>query len=1418
MIALIASLTLMMIVVIYFFRLGKIQDQILKRVTNTIKKEYEINLSINSSKATVKDGVVLNDILILDHKEDTLVYLKKLKTNISSYQKLIDNEYRFSKIFLDGLFLKINKYDGEKKNNLEYFIDSLVSRSKSKIKNPFVYVSNFELTNSKILNLINNYAIEIINLKSNNINIFQNNLEVLNTSGEITLKKNDTILFKSESVSLSKSNFSINDYLIKSNYGMASGFIKYEDSIDLNPQRILSKLSLKNINLDKLNLFKTSGPLPNISSEINITGTLDSISLDDVKLDMGKSQLYGDFTLFNLFSKTNFYFLAKLKAEKFKFSSVELLNKNLPESLNQVLNQEFGVDLNVKYSKEKWNIMGAMFSDFGDFKINLFNESSNDKNFISINKFNPSKLNTSFPEGLFTGSLNYKYEDEFYKWFLNDSSYDFLNFPSIKIIAQGETNRNNGNILFSISEGVEIHKSSFDYDFSSEFKKLSSAITLKSFNLSSINQNLGDGKAILSGVFKSKIEGKSIDDSSYFMTVQDVKLEHKNGILDSSDFYINSQLNQDQRNLSVINSSWFYGEAKGAFDISKLSELINNTFSETFPTLTKKSLFSRQQIDFDFTLSKDLVNTLNSEIESTENLNLIGYLDSQKYKSYLDIEIPFFQYQDFFAQGLRININNRSLDKDAKFEVDKLLYKSDPIGKFIFASKNIEDKLLINSKLESLIETGNSFDLNFFIDKISKNEIEINLKKTLIKYNSNDWILNTMNVKPIYYNTFKSLVEFSDINFELNNSSISISGFYNNLKNYNLKLNFNNVNFNQLLKQKNTFYTDGYFNSNFNITRAPTDNNLSGQLISNNIFINNKNIGKIEFYLKGNTEANSYLINSKLYDNSDILLANGNLIFDRDKTRLDLDLLFNNFDISFLSPLGKKSISNIRGILNGKANIWGDINDLNNTGDLELFSSGFSIPYLNTHYNLDDTQIKLSNKSFNILSTCLTDSFFKTKSSFVGNFSHNSFRDWNMDLIFKPEGLLLLNKKETPKVLFYGQGFFSGDIEMRGPTKNPILELSGITAPGTSIKIPWKETKEISDTSYITFVDKQTNLDSNNYINDIQNFKNEIRGLEILFELDINNDAEVEIVIDQSSGSYINGKGVGKLLMETNTNGKFNMWGDFTTSSGVYNFKNIGLLDKKFNLESGGTIVWEGDPLGAKMDLNAMYEVPGGANPAILLDNPSFNKKIPTNVGIHLQGNLLKPDNPIFEILFPNTSGTVVSEINYRLSDPQRSQLQAISLLSQGMFINDVSLSMQGITNNLYEKASDIFTSILGNNDEKLKVGINYLQGDRNSELDIFSEDRLGLTLSTQVSDKILINGKIGVPVGGVNETLIVGDVQIDFILNEDGTLRAKVFNKENEFRYIGDQLGYTQGMGLSYNVDFDSFKELINKIIINSN
>ena len=1401
-------------VIIYLFNQGKIQDQLVRSITQTLKKEYDLDMSINSSKYTIKDGIELNDILILDHKKDTLIFLKKLETNLNSYPKLIDNEYQFSKIFLDGLFLNIKKYEGKERTNLQYFIDSMGFSKNSTLDNTLINISNFELSDSKISYMGSEEFFDVLSLKSSNLEIFKNKINVSNISSKLKYDSQE-ILFESDTFIMANSNLFIDNYLISSDFGNSSGSLAYKDSIGLKSKIIKSDLKIDNFNLNKLKFKTNLNSLSNFSSEVSISGSLDSLNVKAIITNSSNSKLYSDFTLFNFFSKDDFYSKGSIKSNQFKISSISSMINKSPNLLNEVQDNDISFDLSTDLKGKKWNIFGIVSTQFGDFKINFFDNTQNTHNTLVVDKFDPSLLNHSLPSGYFSGDLKYKFEKDSYEWYITSAHYDIPNFSKININAKGKDNLKKGNISFNLSDGLDVYDSSLEYDFSSEVKLLSSIINLKSFNLSSINPNLGGGKAILSGVFKAKIEGNSIDNSSIIMTVQDIKLDHKNGTLNSSDFYVNSKLSQGNRIFSIINSPWFFGEATGNFAISELSALINNAFSETFPLISKKPITSTQELNFDFTLSKDLVNVLNSEILSTENLNLLGHLSSKEFKSYLDIEIPFFQYQDFFAQGLRININNKSLDKDSKLEVDKLVYKKDAIGKFIFGSKRMDNKLLVKTKLESLTDTGNSFDLNFLVNRTSNYEGEINLKQSNIRINNNDWNLDVKNVKPLFYNSLKSVLSVPEVGFESNNSKIKMSGFYDDSKNFKLDLILKYVNFNQLIKQKNTFSTDGYFDMHFNMKRSVNENKLNCELISEQIQINNKIIGNLELFINGNTQTNSYSINSELFNKEKNIVADGNLIYNKDETKLDLTLLFNNFDISFLSPLGKKSISNIRGLANGEVNIWGDLNNLNNTGVLKLNKSGFTLPYLNTDYNLvDNTILNLSSTNFNILPTSLFDSTYKTSTSLSGKFSHTSFKEWNMDLYFEPKGLLLLNKKETPEVLFFGKGFFSGDIKMEGPTKNPKLFLTGVTASGTSIKIPWKDTKEITDTSFITFVDKDSDSNSNIYLNNNRNFENEIRGLEIFFELDINNDAEVEIVIDQSSGSFINGRGNGKLLMETNTNGKFDMWGDFTTTNGIYNFKNIGLLDKKFNLEQGGTIVWEGDPLGANMDLKATYEVPGGANPAILLDNPSFNKKIPTEVGIHLQGNLLKPDNPTFEILFPNTSGTVISEINYRLSDPQRSQLQAISLLSQGIFINDVSLSMQGITNNLYEKASDIFSSILGNDDEKLKVGINYLQGDKNSELDIFTEDRLGLTLSTQVSDKILINGKIGVPVGGVNETLIVGDVQIDFILNNDGTLRAKVFNRENEFRYIGDELGYTQGMGLSYNVDFDSFKELINKII----
>src|SRR5699024_674399 len=89
-------------------------------------------------------------------------------------------------------------------------------------------------------------------------------------------------------------------------------------------------------------------------------------------------------------------------------------------------------------------------------------------------------------------------------------------------------------------------------------------------------------------------------------------------------------------------------------------------------------------------------------------------------------------------------------------------------------------------------------------------------------------------------------------------------------------------------------------------------------------------------------------------------------------------------------------------------------------------------------------------------------------------------------------------------------------------------------------------------------------------------------------------------------------------------------------------------------------------------------------------------------------------------------------------------------------------------------------------------------------------------TLSTSITDRILINGRVGVPIGGLTRSVVVGNVEVEVLLNDEGTLRAKIFNRESDIQYIGEELGYTQGIGIAYSVDFDTFKELIRKVLNN--
>jgi hypothetical protein len=192
------------------------------------------------------------------------------------------------------------------------------------------------------------------------------------------------------------------------------------------------------------------------------------------------------------------------------------------------------------------------------------------------------------------------------------------------------------------------------------------------------------------------------------------------------------------------------------------------------------------------------------------------------------------------------------------------------------------------------------------------------------------------------------------------------------------------------------------------------------------------------------------------------------------------------------------------------------------------------------------------------------------------------------------------------------------------------------------------------------------------------------------------------------------------------------------------------------------------------------------------------------------------------DIQLTNVDPTIASELEFILNDNNVNEktTQFISLLAFGNFINPDRVNFDAnatITNTASSAISSAFSSLLNSPDSKFQLGVDYQQGQSNNDLDRLNTDnQVDVSVSTQVSENIVINGKVGVPVGTQTQSSVVGEVKIEVLLNKEGNFRGVIFNRQNEIQYTSEDQGYTQGIGLSYQVNFNTLSGLFKKLGLN--
>jgi hypothetical protein len=747
-------------------------------------------------------------------------------------------------------------------------------------------------------------------------------------------------------------------------------------------------------------------------------------------------------------------------------------------------------------------------------------------------------------------------------------------------------------------------------------------------------------------------------------------------------------------------------------------------------------------------------------------------------------------------------------------EVDSLATPYYNASEFSLINVTLNDTLYVKSEFKGGTDSKDAFDFNLYYTIDENNKSVVGLKKSEVNFKNTPWLINRNQNKQnkIVFDRAFEEITIDNINMSFTSEDILLNGVILGSQNKDVNLDFTNVDLAKITPRIKDLKLGGNLNGRFNMTQLESVYFPKSSLIIDDLSVNEFNLGSFKADIQGNQSLTNYDVNVSLKEGDlESLKVVGSLDVSGENSKLNLDINFDEFILKPLNPFGGGVITNIRGDVSGVANVTGRLENPQIEGFLSLNNGGLAIPYLNVDYAFqNNTAVNLEKQSFIFNKALMVDVDYESQASLSGSISHNNFSNWALDLQIDSDRLLVLNTDLEEESIYYGTAFVDGSIDVSGPTDQLFIEANVTTSEGTVFKIPLNDNEILAENSYIHFLSPEEKLNQNT---DQTLVVDDISGVEMEFNMDINDNAEIEIVLDKETGSSIMGRGNGSMLAQINTKGKFQMFGDFIVLSGIYNFSLGQMIQKQFKVVKDGTLAWDGNPLSAEINIKALYDGIS-VNPSTLLDNP-INQSIPTEVEIHLTGELEQPDLD-FNIRFPSVNSTLNSELADRLRDQDRRQFQALSLLATGSFRSELTLDSQDAFGLVSDGVTNMLNDLFSDDDNKVKLGIDVDLGETTPEYE--TDSRLGVTLSTKLSDNVLINGKVGVPVGGVSETTVAGNFEVEVLLNEDRTLSLKFFNRENSIQNFGEQIGYTQGIGLSYNIEFDNLRELFEELFKNKN
>lgn len=1437
--------------------LNPVQNKVVDWASAFASKQLETEISIGAIYIEPFTTLRIDSVLVRDLEADTLLFGESVFLELAHIDfKPLNVD--LAQLRLRKSYFNLQTAEGDSLSNLQHLLNKLPKSEKDTSSTAFsLYSASLVLDSLRFVMDNNNHAyvnngavdfnhLEVKNLcgRFQDIQIVDDSISAFVHGMSCQEKSGLIIRHFTSAAQVSNGKLLANELQLVTNKGVIKGMLRmtgenwsaYSDF--LNSVQLEASLVDSKIFFDDLGYFAPSikGLLAPMQFAGSIDGTISHLSANVDTLQFANSgSLRGSVNINGLPNMDSTFIDANLYELYATLDDIHQLNIpngegaytniTLPASLQKLA----FIDFNGRFTGfiSDFNTYGTITTDMGVLETDINIKTGDVLQYKGQMATANFRLGTLLDAGESVGDIGFQLD-------VDGSGADL---KSLDVVAKGlihhfevleydyQKIQLNGKVANQVFKGkVKLGDKNVALDFNGEIDfadklpHIKSSMVIDSLLLGKLNLVPTDTHGVIRGIAELNLNGNSPRTLNGSLELREVSYENNIHGIKLDTLVIVDELLKEGHHISVT-SDILNAEVYGGTSIPDLPYAITKVAHHYMPTLvplvTLDDADTTQQFKFSLSIDndRDLIGLFSEELKVKSPLRLSGEVNTVGNSFLLHVDTLNWSYGRMSMIRNSVEVYPANTDLIVKLNADEFsMSETYQLQQLRVGATIIKDSVMAIVDWNNYTSQADSGHVAFTFYRDTLHPYNAVLNELEVKVADVTWTSN----KTAVLRADTNYVQVKDLYLESERGLVTCSGTINEQKESHLYFKMKNFDLSYLsnfgLMEQSLA---GNFESQLDLSFRSGAFIIDGDVLADSLKIDDIEIGRIAGIANYQNELKRLDVDLDLtYQKESEFDLKGAYYPFNDNDQLDLTASFHGFRVQSLEPLVADMMNNMDGTVAGEIDISGRASSPQLSGALQLSDVTTKVVYLNTQYHIPSGRVNVQPQSIAMQDVSVYD---EKESSAVLNldFAHQNFDNYSYSVLLEADNFLCLNTTISENEDYYGVANISGDVSISGRAELTSIKVNASTDKNTRLAIPLSGGGEVSDLDYIRFVDK----DGFEVKHEDKALREELKGLEMDFKLSVDNDAQVQIIFDEKVGDIIKVRGNGDMLLKIDNRGQFNMYGDYVINSGDYLFTLQNVVNKRFIVESGSRLVWNGDPTKARVDITAIYELK--ASPSLMVknmagdDNSFYEQRLPVHVYLNMDGVMTEPEIS-FDVSLPTLSETDIANqlLNRNIATEEQINTQAFSLLLAGQFSpgnGNVALGGTGQSTG-FEMISNQLSNWASKYSDKFDVGINY----RDSYVDetgVENASETELSLSTAVLNdrlKIEVNGTVqGASSAGeeAQNNNLAGEFNVEYNINQDGSLKARAFNEANNYNPANlNQSPYTQGIGLFYRKEFNTW------------